>query len=69
MSRDISYCSYCGCENRECERHQGHLNKGERRSIAPFPECSYYKKMLKEVAEQDEREFDEETRREAHDLD
>lgn len=69
MSRDISYCSYCGCENRECERHQGRLNKGERCSIAPFPECSYYKKMLKEVAEQDRRDAIEEARREAHDLD
>lgn len=69
MSRDISYCSYTGCVNTECMRHQCTLKAGDIVSVTSFPECSYYKKMLKEVAERDIQDATEEARREAMRLD
>ena len=69
MARDISYCNYIGCVNRECMRHQCSLKPGDIVSITSFPECSYYKKFLRELAEQEKQDAINEALREAHRLD
>ena len=69
MARDISYCSYTGCVNTECMRHQCTLKAGDIVSVTSFPECEYYKAMLRKVAEQDKQDAINEALREAHRLD
>ena len=69
MARDISYCSFVGCVNCECMRHQSNLKAGDIVSVTSFPECEYYKAMLRKVAEQDKQDAINEALREAHRLD
>lgn len=63
------YCSYFGCPNEECGKNIVNLPKGGVRCISGNPSCKHYQDFLKEIAIRDRKEFDEETRRESHDLD